>query len=214
MNPIFTSLETEIKLAQAMREVNGAGLSRLKGLLSDLGNYFNESYEHSKYTAMWAGSIAEQCNVPKEYITKVYLSGLLHDIGKLKVPRQILSKEGKLTEEEYNIIQGHSKDGYRLVKDYVPEDVSLAVLQHHERLDGTGYPCHYKADKITEIAKIIMVADSFDAMIVRRVYHRKRSYAEAIAELRKDGEKYEEAYIEALEEVLIKGNGVLEMKSG
>ncbi|MCR5583805.1 MAG: HD-GYP domain-containing protein [Lachnospiraceae bacterium] len=99
------------------------------------------------------------------------LSGLLHDIGKLSVPESILKKKGALTAEEFEVIKGHAKAGYDLLKDInIDPRIPIAALQHHERSDGSGYPDGLMASHINEFAKIIAIADVYDAMTAARSY--------------------------------------------
>jgi len=99
------------------------------------------------------------------------LAGLLHDIGKMMIPLDILKKPGKLTTDEYRIIQEHPTLGYNLLKDQnVDRRIALAALQHHERCDGKGYPSGLRLSDIEPFAKIVAIADVYDALTANRVY--------------------------------------------
>lgn len=117
---------------------------------------------------------------------KIFLAGLgqagsLHDIGKILVPDSILLKEGRLTDEEYEIMKKHPTDGAEMVSKVTSDkNIIEAISQHHERLDGSGYPKGLKKDEINPLAKILMVADVFDAMTTDRVYRKKLSIKEAL----------------------------------
>lgn len=112
----------------------------------------------------WLGYSKEDCEV-------LMLAGLLHDIGKLKIPPEILKKKGSLTSEEFDIIKSHPLEGYNLLKDQNLDDrVVVSALQHHERCDGTGYPNGLKGAHIHDFAKIISIADVYDAMTASRCY--------------------------------------------
>lgn len=150
--------------------------------------------------------MAYQCGMNKREISKVYLCGLLHDIGKIHISSSILCKPEKLTIEEYEKVKIHSKEGYLLIKDYVSEDIANGVLMHHERLDGTGYPSQLKEEDISFFAKIIMVADAYDAMTVNRVYRSEMLWMDALTELRKESQKYDGACLDALERVIVLQN--------
>jgi len=98
-------------------------------------------------------------------------AGLLHDLGKLKIPLEILHKKGRLTDEEFEIMKSHTVVGYRLLQNQnIPEEMKLAALMHHERIDGSGYPIGAKDKQINEYAKIIAICDIYDAMTANRVY--------------------------------------------
>ena len=174
----------------------------IDNLLQTLRLHFSEAYEHSNRVALCESNMAYQCGMSKIEISKVYLCGLLHDIGKIKVDSAILSKPEKLTIEEYETVKLHSQEGYLLIKDYVSEDIANGVLMHHERLDGTGYPSQLKGNDISFFAKLIMVADAYDAMTVNRVYRSEVLWMDALVELKKDVEKYDIECLEALERVV------------
>jgi putative nucleotidyltransferase with HDIG domain len=125
------------------------------------------------------------------------LSGLLHDIGKLSVPENILKKKGALTEDEFNIIKGHSKAGYDLLKGInIDSRIPLAALQHHERSDGSGYPDGLMASHINEYAKIVAIADVYDAMTAARSYRGPICPLEVLNIFENDGlSKYDPKYL-------------------
>ena len=105
-------------------------------------------------------------------IEKLRIAGLLHDIGKLYVPLSILDKPAKLTDDEYNVIKRHPLYGIKLLNEanFVNNEILNMILCHHEKIDGTGYPLGLKGKSIPQLAKIITICDSFDAMHSRRVY--------------------------------------------
>ncbi len=114
------------------------------------------------------------------------MAGLLHDIGKITVPTDLLSKPGKLTDEELEVIKRHPETGYQILKS-VDEYITIAkyVLHHHERWDATGYPAGLKGEEIPLQSRIIAVADAYEAMTAKRPYQKKRTTKEAKAELKK-----------------------------
>lgn len=128
--------------------------------------------DHCIGTACYAGSIACCAGYKQSEITKFVTAGLLHDIGKLSVPDDILFSANKLTSAEIEIIRTHAKQGYDILKsyDWVSEEVRKGVLQHHENHDGTGYPNRLAEDDITDIAKVLHIADVYDALVRQRAY--------------------------------------------
>lgn len=126
---------------------------------------------HSKRVAEYGKRIAQKLNLSDKEQDRVYHAGLLHDVGKIRIPIDIINKPGKLTEEEYNIIKVHPITGYHILKD-ISEDnyIAIGAKYHHERWDGTGYPNGLSKDKIPLIARILCVADSYDAMTSNRSY--------------------------------------------
>lgn len=134
--------------------------------------YDEYTFDHSVRVSMIAGLLGKWCGLSEDRVKEAALSGLLHDMGKCNIPDEILNKPGPLTLEEFKVIKTHSVLGYILVKD-IPEisyDVLLGVLQHHERIDGTGYPNGLVGSEISELAKIISIADVYCAMTQNRPY--------------------------------------------
>jgi putative nucleotidyltransferase with HDIG domain len=126
---------------------------------------------HQKNVADIAIKIAEKMNLKEEFIETIKYSSLLHDIGKIILPYEILTKPFKLSEREFELVKEHPKYGYELLKDLdLPYPIKEVILQHHERLNGSGYPLGLKDDDILLEARIIAVADVFDAMISHRPY--------------------------------------------
>lgn len=134
------------------------------------------SFRVAKYTSM----IAERMGFTEQQVTDIYNIGLLHDIGKIAVPDKILGKPDALTKEEFEIISHHAQNGYEILKEIeIRPDLAIGAGYHHEHIDGTGYPFGKKGDEIPQVAQIIAVADTFDAMNSTRPY-RKQLYAEFI----------------------------------
>ena len=129
------------------------------------------SQGHSTRVAKYAKMIAKEAGRSDEECEQIYFAALLHDVGKLEIPENILSKKGKLSEAEYDIMKGHSKFGSEILSSIVDYPyLSIAAKYHHERYDGKGYPEKLKGDDIPEIARIIAVADAYDAMTSDRSY--------------------------------------------
>jgi len=126
---------------------------------------------HSRRVAEYSYMIAERMGKSLEEREEIYRAGLLHDMGKLRIPAEIINKPGKLTDEEYNIIKIHPATGYHILRG-ISEDrfIAIAARYHHERFDGKGYPNGIAGENIPEIARIIGVADAYDAMTSNRSY--------------------------------------------
>lgn len=144
---------------------------------------------HSENVAKYAFLIAKEMKLSNRQCDTIYLGGLLHDIGKIGVPEAVLSKSTPLTEDEYDAIKQHSTIGYNMVK-HIPSfeksGILDIILYHHERYDGTGYPERLKREQIPRLARILSIADSFDAMTSTRVYRNKRDLEYAINQIRKN----------------------------
>lgn len=126
---------------------------------------------HSRRVAEYSRMIAARMGKNKEEQDNIYRAGLLHDIGKIRIPAEIINKPGKLTDEEFDIIKLHPITGYHILKGISDSNyITVAARYHHERYDGKGYPTGLAGEKIPEIARILGVADSYDAMASNRSY--------------------------------------------
>jgi putative two-component system response regulator len=154
---------------------------------------------HQRRVATIACKIAERLNCPQVQIDGIRLAGLLHDIGKISIPVDILIKPAKLDENEYEIIKQNPQIGYEIIKDIeFNQPISVMVIQHHERLNGTGYPAGLKADEIILEAKILAVADVVEAMTSHRPYRVSLGIDRAIEEIaRNKGILYDTQIVEA-----------------
>jgi len=126
---------------------------------------------HQQRVAKLATAIAQEMGLPDEQIQGIHLAGIVHDLGKIRVPAEILSKPGRISDAEFSLIKEHPQAGYDILKDVkFPWPIAQIVLQHHERLDGSGYPQGLKEDQILLEAKIMAVADVVEAMSSHRPY--------------------------------------------
>jgi diguanylate cyclase (GGDEF)-like protein len=138
---------------------------------------------HSERVAELAARVAERIGLPRDQIELTRLAASLHDLGKLAVPEEILRKPGPLTDAERLVLERHPQIGHRMLESLGVDPVADWVLHHHERWDGDGYPERLEGDEIPLGARIIFVADAFDAMTNDRVYRRKLTVGAALAEL-------------------------------
>jgi polar amino acid transport system substrate-binding protein len=159
---------------------------------------------HSERVALYATQIAEKMGLDKETIRKIYWASLVHDIGKLNIPPEILNKPSKLTKEEYEIIKQHPIKGYQILKELEGlSNIAEIVKYHHERWDGKGYPEGLKGEEIPLEARIIAVADSYDAMTTERPYRKALTKEEAIKELLKNaGTQFDPKVVEVFVQIL------------
>ena len=149
-------------------------------------------YAHSLNVALISRAIGKWMQFSKEDLNTLTLAGLLHDIGKTQIPPEILNKQGKLTDEEFDIIRSHAKLGHKILKDTdLDLRIKLAALQHHERYDGSGYPRGLESDEIDTFASIVAIADVYDAMTAARSYRAPKCAFQVIAAFEDDGfQKY------------------------
>ena len=140
-------------------------------IIHNLRNYDDIISTHSQNVALISNILGQWLGIKGEDLKVLTTAGLLHDIGKLTIPQNILNKPGRLSDEEYALMKEHVKRGYQLLKDQ-PVDIRIkeVCLLHHERCDGSGYPFHAEASRITPFAKIVAIADVYDAMTAQRSY--------------------------------------------
>ena len=146
----------------------------------------HETQEHCQRMQNLARKIAEYINLPEHEINNLQLLAALHDIGKIAIPHRILDKPGKLTPEEWEIIKKHPETGYRIVlssPDVAP--IAEAILHHHERWDGTGYPLGLSGNDIPLLSRIIAIADTYDVMMHGRSYQDSVTHDDIITELKR-----------------------------
>ena len=149
-------------------------------MLHNMRQYDDFTYMHSMNVSLICNVFAKWLQMSKADTEILTLGGLLHDIGKLKIPDNIIRKPDKLSPAEYNIIKTHSLQGYNILKDKnIDDNVKQCALMHHERSDGSGYPLGLTEDKINMYAKIVAIADVYDALVSKRVYKDSMSFEKA-----------------------------------
>lgn len=163
---------------------------------------------HSENVARYGLTIAQKMNLSKRQCEAIYIGGLLHDIGKIGIPEHILTKNSRLTESEYQSIKQHPVIGYEMlkhIKDFKENGVLDMILYHHERYDGNGYPKGLKGSEIPLAARILTVADSFDAMTSLRSYREDHEFSFAVNEIRKNkGTQFDVTVADVFLEILEK----------
>jgi putative two-component system response regulator len=154
---------------------------------------------HSQRVTEISVAIAEEMGLSRKDVERIRLAGLVHDIGKIGVREEVLNKPGSLSEEEYKHVRLHSETGERILIPIVDdEEIIKAVRHHHERYDGWGYPDGLRGEQIPRMARIIAVADTFDAMTSERSYRQAMTKEEACAEIERcSGSQFDPAVAEA-----------------
>lgn len=138
------------------------------------------THGHSRRVARHATNIARRMGLPSEEVTKIRAAAVMHDVGKLETPKAVLHKDGKLTDEEFAVIKRHPVDGALMVATLEDDELTALVRHHHERIDGGGYPDGLMGDQIPLGARIIAVADTFDAVTSTRAYRRAHAHKKAL----------------------------------
>lgn len=195
---------TERKLAEKERRANAEKLEQL--LMQTIGAISATVEARDPYTAgheqrvaLLASAIATEMGLSAETVHGISLAGSIHDLGKIRIPAEILSKPGRLNPIEYELVKFHPQTGYDIIKDIqFPQPIAQMVLQHHERLDGTGYPLGLKGGQILLEARILGVADVVEAMTTHRPYRPGLGLDAALAEITQHrGTQYDAAVVDS-----------------
>lgn len=162
---------------------------------------------HQRRTARLAAAIAKSLGLPEAQVHDIEVAALLHDVGKIAVPAEVLARPGELSETERRLVEEHAEAGYRLLQSARMEDVIVDMIrQHHERCDGSGYPNGLTCDELLYGAKILMVADVVEAMSSHRPYRAAFGVDVALEEVRRGaGSLYDQGVVEACLDVFESG---------
>ena len=176
----------------------------VRALLVRLAHKDDYTAEHTRGVALRAVQVGEELGLAPVRLRELAIGGLLHDVGKLAVPNEILRKPGALTDDEFDVIKRHPEIGADLVHELgFSAQVARLVLDHHERLDGTGYPRGLGAPDLDIETRIMAVCDVFDALLSHRVYRDAWSLEDALELISKEsGSKFDPACVDALERVI------------
>jgi putative nucleotidyltransferase with HDIG domain len=174
LQPVASLIATQQTNARVYADLKGLLFGVIRALTAAIDAKDPYTSGHSERVARIAVRLAEELGMPANQRSDLYLMGLLHDIGKIGVDDAVLKKSGPLTPEEYRVIQSHVEIGVHILADLKKLSHLLpGVRHHHECIDGTGYPCGLVGDQIPLEARILAVADSFDAMSSTRPYRRR-----------------------------------------
>ncbi|MFH1079219.1 MAG: HD domain-containing phosphohydrolase [Pseudomonadota bacterium] len=191
--------EAEEELQQTLETLRNAFGTTIQVMVSAVEVRDPYTAGHQVRSADLAQAIAGEMGLPQEKIDGVRMAGSIHDIGKLSVPAEILSKPTKLTNIEFSLIKEHARQGYEMLKDVEsPWPLAEIVYQHHERMDGSGYPRNLKGDEILMEARILAVSDVVEAMASHRPYRPGLGIDVALEEIEKNrGTHYDHTVVDA-----------------
>ncbi len=170
--------------------------ARIFNMLHCIRDYDEMTYVHSVNVSLICNCFAKWLEMSEDEKRIITLGGLLHDVGKIDIPREILLKPDALTRDEYEVVKTHALKGYAILKDKRIDDrIKMIALQHHERADRTGYPYGKSGDEIEPFAMIVAIADVYDAMTSDRVYRPKLCPFDVVQTLEDGNMKYNAAYL-------------------
>ena len=193
-----TQLDVKELLSRSLMMVTDArGHTSILDMLHNMREYDDSTFAHCLNVGLICNVFAGWLRLPKEEVEMATACGLLHDIGKLLIPRDIITKPGKLTNLEYYQVKKHSFEGYQLLlSQNIDRHICNAALMHHERCDGSGYPQGLTDSEIDRYAKIVAIADVYDAMTSARVYRAPICPFKVIEIFEAEGlQRYDVAYV-------------------
>jgi len=197
-----------IKNLQLYEEQQRIVLGSIKALVSLLDMRVPQEYTHSPYFSRLVTMLAEQMHLDEKQVESLKFASLLHDAGKIDIPPEILTKRSRLTPREYKIIKNHPVKGAEILRPLqILKPVIPIIMHHHEKYNGTGYPSKLKKEQIPQGARIMAVADAFEAMVYGRPYRERVDLNSAIKEIKKkSGTQFDPKVVEAFLKVVKKIN--------
>jgi len=186
LNSIGNESAIYLENSRLFEDVHGLMMGLLHALTSAVDAKDAYTCGHSERVALLSRRLAKEIGLPDNQVERIYMAGLLHDVGKIGVPEAVLQKTGRLTAEEFDQMKRHPGVGARILSDIKQvEDIIPGVLHHHERYDGKGYPAGLSGQNIPLMGRIICLADCFDAMTSNRTYRRALPLEVALLEIRR-----------------------------
>ncbi|MFA4842319.1 MAG: HD domain-containing phosphohydrolase [Candidatus Omnitrophota bacterium] len=197
-----------IKNIQLYEEQQRIVLGSIKSLVTLMDTRIPQEYTHSPYFSHLVAHIAHQMHMDEKQIESLKYASLLHDAGKIDIPLEILTKTTKLTPGEYRIIRSHPLRGAKMLRPLqMLKPVIPMIMHHHEKYDGTGYPSRLKKGQIPLGARIMAVADAFEAMVYGRPYRERKDITSAVREIKsKSGTQFDPKVVEAFLKIVKKIN--------
>ena len=191
--------QAEEKLASTLKNVRKAMGGTIQAIVHVVETRDPYTAGHQKRVADLAGDIAGEMHLPTDMAEGIRIAGTIHDIGKISVPAEILSKPGKLSQKEFELIKDHPQTGYEVLKDVeFPWPIAQIIRQHHERLNGSGYPLGLVGEEVLLEARIIAVADVIEAIASHRPYRPARGIEAALSEIEQNkGVLYDASVVDA-----------------
>lgn len=196
-NKTYTIEEDELLKSVQPLFISRNTITELFDMIQQMHSLNDSVYAHCINVALISRMIGRWLHMEPHDLDTLTCCGLLHDIGKLVIPEEVLNKPGKLTDEEFALVKSHPKYGYELLRNQnIDSRIKKSALMHHERYDGSGYPNGLSEELLSDFAMIVAIADVYDAMTAARAYRVPLSPFQVIANFEKDGfQKYHTKYI-------------------
>ena len=196
-NKTYTIEEDELLKSVQPLFISRNTITELFDMIQQMHSLNDSVYAHCVNVALISRMIGRWLHMEPHDLDTLTCCGLLHDIGKLVIPEEVLNKPGKLTDEEFALVKSHPKYGYELLRNQnIDSRIKKSALMHHERYDGSGYPNGLSEELLSDFAMIVAIADVYDAMTAARAYRVPLSPFQVIANFEKDGfQKYHTKYI-------------------
>jgi HD-GYP domain-containing protein (c-di-GMP phosphodiesterase class II) len=201
------ALERQEELKNSYKQINKAMEDSVKAIATLAEHKDPYTVGHERQVALIALAIATEMGLSENARAGLRIAATLHDVGKIYVPAEILSKPGELTELEFRMIKVHPRYSYDVLKEIdFPWPIADIALQHHERMDGSGYPEGLKGESIRMEARILAVADVIEAMASHRPYRPALTIKDALAEIKKNrGKLYDPVVVDATLKIFAEG---------
>jgi len=203
-HPSVESIRTRLAATAPWDNQEGATRpSAISVLLNMMEQHDRQAAEHAFRVADISSRVGVEVGMAPVVIARLRLAALLHDVGKLSVPDEVLSKTSPLTEDEWQRIKFHPEYGFQMIASSVHPEVAEAVLKHCERIDGSGYPNAVPGDEIPPMSKVLLVADVFDAMVSPKPYRPAMAVSEAMEQIENGaGTTFAEPVVKGLRQVM------------
>ncbi|KOA20199.1 putative diguanylate cyclase YdaM [Clostridium homopropionicum DSM 5847] len=200
----YTSILDELK--KDIEESDIDLVTSIKTLISVINAKDRYTYGHVERVVAYGRILADKLGLSNDDKKKLIYGAYMHDIGKINISKEVLNKKMPLTNEEWELLKQHPQNGVAIIKPVKSlRDISSLILHHHERYDGKGYPGNLKGEEIPFLARVLTVVDSFDAMTSNRPYNKRKTYEEAIEELKKcSGTQFDPSITNSFIEVITK----------
>lgn len=203
-NRVETYISVLDELKKDLNEEENALVTSIKTLIGVINAKDKYTYSHVERVVIYSRLMAKKLGLSEEEKKQLIYGAYMHDIGKINIPNEILTKKMKLTKDEWEILKQHPRDGVEIIKSVNSlKKVAPLILYHHERYDGGGYPEELKGESIPYLARVLTVVDSFDAMTSSRPYNKRKTYEEGLEELNRcSGTQFDPKIVEIFTEVV------------